>query len=145
MPNSKRATTIVPQQALFLMNSPMAVDVARRVVARPEFKGAKDDQGRIFAIYNILFQRQPKPGEIRFGYGFVKQELTKQPEVDALAPELSKKTAEVTKRIEERKKRDNDAMRPVQNSGEVIERKPLTTWESYAHALLFCNESSYVN
>ena len=30
MPNSKRTTTIVPQQALFLMNSPMAVDVARK-------------------------------------------------------------------------------------------------------------------
>jgi Protein of unknown function (DUF1553)/Protein of unknown function (DUF1549)/Planctomycete cytochrome C len=145
MPNSKRATTIVPQQALFLMNSPMAVDVARRVAARPEFKAASNDQARIFAIYNILFQRQPKPGEIAFGYGFIKQELQKQPEVDALAPELAKKTAAAIKRIEERKKRDNDAMRPVQNSGEVVERKPLTPWESYVHALLFCNESAYVN
>ena len=35
MPNSSRTSTIVPQQALFLMNSPMAIDVARRVTARP--------------------------------------------------------------------------------------------------------------
>src|SRR4030095_10673714 len=36
MPNSKRASTIVPQQALFLMNSPMSADVARAVVARAD-------------------------------------------------------------------------------------------------------------
>jgi hypothetical protein len=145
MPNSKRTTTVVPQQALFLMNSPMAVDVARRVIARAEFKTADSDQRRIFALYSILFQRQPRPGELAFGLNYIKQEKEKQPEVDAIAPELAKKTGEIAKRIEDRKKRDNDAMRPVQNSGEIIERKPLSAWESYAHALLFCNESAYVN
>ena len=75
----------------------------------------------------------------------MKQESQKQPEVDALAPEMAKKNGEIAKRIEDRRRRDNDAMRPVQNSGEIIERKPLTAWESYAHALLFTNESAYVN
>jgi hypothetical protein len=145
MPNSKRTTTVVPQQALFLMNSPMAVDVARRVIARPEFKTADSDQRRVFALYNILFQRQPKPSELAFAINYIKHEAQKQPEVDALAPELAKKTSEIARRIEERKKRDNDAMRPVQNSGEIIERKPLNAWESYAHALLFTNEAAYVN
>jgi hypothetical protein len=145
MPNSKRTTTVVPQQALFLMNSPMAVDVARRVVARPEFKAADSDQRRVFALYNILFQRQPRPGELVVALNYMKQEKAKQAEVDALAPEMAKKNGEVTKRIAERAKRDNDAMRPVQNSGEIIERKPLSAWESYAHALLFTNESAYIN
>jgi hypothetical protein len=145
MPNSKRSTTIVPQQALFLMNSPMAVDVARRVVARPEFKRADTDQRRIFALYNILFQRQPQPGELAFAMHFLKQEVSKQAEVDALAPEMAKKTGEVAKRVEARRQRDNDGLKPVQNSGEIIERKPLNPWESYTHALLFTNESAYVN
>ena len=35
MANSKRTSTVVPQQALFLMNSPMSVDVVRRIVNRP--------------------------------------------------------------------------------------------------------------
>jgi hypothetical protein len=35
MANSRRTTTLVPQQALFLMNSPMAVDMAREVTSRP--------------------------------------------------------------------------------------------------------------
>ena len=58
---------------------------------------------------------------------------------------MIKTHADVAKRVEDRKKRDNDAMRPVQNTGDIIERKPLTAWESYAHALLFTNESAYVN
>ena len=119
--------------------------MARRVVARPEFKRADTDQRRIFALYNILFQRQPQPGELAFGLNFLKQEASKQGEVDALAPEMAKKTGEIAKRVEARRQRDNDAMKPVQNAGEIIERKPLTTWESYTHALLFTNESAYVN
>jgi len=35
-PNTKRTSTIVPQQALFLMNSPFAAQVVQRVVTRPE-------------------------------------------------------------------------------------------------------------
>ncbi|MDB6154733.1 MAG: hypothetical protein JWL90_3186, partial [Chthoniobacteraceae bacterium] len=57
MPNSKRATTIVPQQALFLMNSPMAVDITRRILARPEVANAKNNAWRIMALYRIILQR----------------------------------------------------------------------------------------
>ena len=31
------------------------------------------------------------------------------------------------------------------NDGDIIERRPLSIWESYAHAILFSNESAYVN
>src|SRR6185503_10935038 len=65
MPNSKRTSTVVPQQALFLMNSPMAIDVARKILARPEVLNAPDNLGRIFAIYRVIFQRTPKPEEIQ--------------------------------------------------------------------------------
>ena len=145
MPNSKRTTTIVPQQALFLMNSPMAVDVARRVIARSEFQRADNDLRRVFALYRIMFQRQPAPMEIDMGIKFVQKEKFKQAEVDAMAPEIAKKNAEIQKRVDDLKKRDNDAKRAVQNEGDIIERKPLKPWEAYAHALLFANESSYVN
>ena len=41
MPNSLRTTTVVPQQALFLMNSPMSVDVARRMWPARSWRGAR--------------------------------------------------------------------------------------------------------
>ncbi|MEO6784784.1 MAG: PSD1 and planctomycete cytochrome C domain-containing protein [Chthoniobacteraceae bacterium] len=145
MPNSKRTTSIVPQQALFLMNSPMAVDVARRVIARSEFQRADNDLRRVFALYRIMFQRQPGPREIEIGINFVQKEKSNQAEVDAKAPEIAKKNVEIQKRVDDLKKRDNDAKRAVQNEGEIIERKPLKPWEAYAHALLFANEAIYVN
>jgi cytochrome c553 len=145
MPNSKRTTTIVPQQALFLMNSPMAVDVARRVVARSEFQRADNDLRRIFTIYRIMFQRQPYPREIEMGVAFVQKEKAQQADVDAKAPEIAKKNAEIQKRVDDIAKRDNDAKRAVQNKGDIVERKPLKPWEAYAHALLFANEAAYVN
>jgi len=145
MPNSKRTTTIVPQQALFLMNSPLAVDVARRVVARSEFQRADNDLRRVFALYRIMFQRSPKPTEIPIGLAFVQKEKSKQSEVEKMAPEIAKKNTEVQKRVDDIKKRDNDAKRAVQNEGNIVKRDVLTPWESYAHALLFANEAIYVN
>jgi hypothetical protein len=145
MPNSKRTTTVVPQQALFLMNSPMAVDVARRVMKRPDVLRADNDFRRITAIYKVLFQRQPKPAEAEFGLAFIKNEAKKQSEVDAMGAEIVKKNAQIVKRIEDRRKRDNDGKKEIQNEGDIVERKVLTTWESYVHALLFTNETAYVN
>jgi hypothetical protein len=145
MPNSKRSTTIVPQQALFLMNSPLAIDVARRVVARPEVQRADTDFRRVMAIYRILFQRQSKGPEAEAGIAFVRSEAKRQAEVDVLGAEIAKKTAQITKRIEDRRKRDNDGKKEIQNEGEIVERKVLSPWESYVHALLFANESAYVN
>ena len=145
MPNSKRTTTIVPQQALFLMNSPMAVDVARRVIARPEVAHAGTDLHRVFAIYSILFQRQPTMEEIKIGVSYVQNEAKKQPEVDAMGAELAKKNLEIAKRIEDRRKRNDDGKKTIENTGSIVERKTLNPWESYAHALLFANESAYIN
>jgi hypothetical protein len=71
MANSKRTATIVPQQALFFMNSPMAVDVARKVTSRPEFLAAKDDAARVAALYEVLLQRAPRPEEVALALEFV--------------------------------------------------------------------------
>ncbi|EDY18581.1 hypothetical protein CfE428DRAFT_3966 [Chthoniobacter flavus Ellin428] len=137
MPNSKRATSIVPQQALFFMNSPMVVDIARKMVARKEFAEATDDGGRIAALYRIIFQRTLRPEETKLGLAYVdnlKQTLGAAP---AVAPP-----------IENRRRGRNDpgdGRAPVRNAGEKVDRRPLTAWEQYAQALLFTNELVYLN
>ena len=142
MPNSKRTTTVVPQQALFLMNSPMTVDVARKIVARPEVTTAHADAFRIAAIYRVIFQRSPSAQEVRYAEQFLDGEAFKPsaPVVVASVPENAKG-----------KKRDKNAggkaerFGAIQNEGPKVERKPLTQWETYAQALLFSNEAAYVN
>lgn len=143
MTNSKRATSIVPQQALFLMNSAMSVDVARRVVARPEVAGARDDLSRVVAIYRVIFQRNPKPAELQMATKFLGLETTTPAEGGNVAADLKTTAKIVAKRAEAKK--SASGTKAIQNEGEIVDRRPLTAWETYAQALLFSNEAAYVN
>jgi mono/diheme cytochrome c family protein len=149
MPNSKRASTTVPQQALFLMNSAMSVDVARRIVARPEVYGANDTLSRVIGLYRVIFQRNPTQREISLGIDFVAAEARNQPKTTPTAQtadDNGKPNARLTANNGKKGgKRRAEATRPIENEGEIIERKPLTPWETYAQALLFSNEASYIN
>lgn len=145
-PNSKRTSTIVPQQALFLMNSPMSIDVARSVLARPEVAGTSTNLNRIVNIYKVVLGRTPKPTEIATAYDFIGKELREEGRVAASAKDMVEKAA---KKAADRAKRmgqmNNNGLAAIQNEGEMVERKPLTAWETYAHALLLSNEMAYVN
>lgn len=145
-PNSKRSTTIVPQQALFFMNSPMVMDVARSILARPEVLNSRDNLNRIFNIYRIVLGRAPKPAEINFALEFIGKESKLQPEVLTSAKEMidkqAKKAADRSKRMAAQ---SNEATSAIRNDGGMIERKPLTAWETCIHALLLSNEVVYAN
>lgn len=69
--SDKRPRTIVPQQALFLMNSPFVVEQARALVARPEVAGIESTDGRVTALYRTLFGRDPQPEELDVARQFV--------------------------------------------------------------------------
>jgi len=145
-PNSKRSTTIVPQQALFLMNSPMSIDVARSILMQPAVTRSRVPRDIVYAIYRTILGRTPKPNEEAAAYAFIGVEAREQERVVAAAKEMTEKAA---KKAEERAKRigqlSNNALSAIQNEGEMIERKPLTAWETFAHALLLSNEAAYIN
>jgi hypothetical protein len=147
MPNSKRTSTIVPQQALFLMNSPMSIDVARRINARADVAEAPDNLAKIFAIYRVIFQRAPKPQEIQLALSFVGTEAKNQPEAEEFQtggdrPKMERRRAALRMKMQQNRQA---ATRPIQNEGERVERKPLNAWETYTQALLLSNEAAYVN
>ena len=67
----QRFTTTVPQQALFLMNSPFVVQQAQGLVERPEIADEPDPARRVALLYRALYQREPTPDEIALGSQFV--------------------------------------------------------------------------
>ena len=140
MANSKRTSTIVPQQALFFMNSPMSVDVARKAVSRPEFTEAKDDVGRVKALYEVLFQRAPKATEVVLAKEFITVASASAPEAASKAAVKASKP-----RVVENKVGRGNQRAAIKNSGEMVDRKPLNAWEQFAQALLMSNEIVYVN
>ena len=70
--NPRRFYTTVPQQALFLMNSPFVIQQSRSLMERPELKAAGlGEEERIRKIYQLAFQREPTPTELQFGKEFL--------------------------------------------------------------------------
>jgi hypothetical protein len=139
MPTGKRYETTVPQQALFLMNSPLVIEQVRNVVNRAQFKEQKTDEDRIGYLYELFFQRLPMSEEIRSGLEFV---ATFQAQESTVSEALDVQSAagvagQVNPRKRSLERRSTAPSRGV--------RKPLTGWQEYAHALLLTNEASFVN
>jgi murein DD-endopeptidase MepM/ murein hydrolase activator NlpD len=133
LPSGRRHETTVPQRALFLMNSPLVVEQAKKLVTLADFNACQDDAKRIQFLYGKIYQRPPRPEEIRLGEEFVTQ------------------TPDPKKAVQ-----DDSPVRPISNDGkkfngkgkrgaEPKRRQPLNAWEEYAHALLQANEASFVN
>ena len=67
----RRFSTMVPQQALFLMNSPFVAEQARRLAARPEVAAPSNPEDRIRRLYGLALGRAPEPAEVALGVRFL--------------------------------------------------------------------------
>jgi hypothetical protein len=68
----QRGETIVPQQALFLMNHPFLVGRARAIAARPEVLAAPSHEDRVRTLFQLLYQREPSRPQIDMALALVK-------------------------------------------------------------------------
>ena len=66
-----RFRTTVPQQALFLMNSPFVLEQAKHVSERAEIGNGKSTEEKIRALYQIVLQRPPAREELELGEKFL--------------------------------------------------------------------------
>jgi hypothetical protein len=71
MVTGRRASTTVPTQALFLLNSPFVLDRARAVADSLTRRGDLDDCGRLSLLYRKLFSREPSEAEVRRARAFL--------------------------------------------------------------------------
>jgi mono/diheme cytochrome c family protein len=142
MPNGHRYETTVPQQALYLMNRPLVVEQARNLVERPDVVACATDEAKVRRLYEILYQRTPRPEEIQLGIEFVEDAATPEdtaPASAAAAP-LNFRKGNVGNQV----KAKREAALVARKAG-VRQMKPLTAWAEYAHALLLANEACFVN
>jgi hypothetical protein len=69
-----RFFTTVPQQSLFMLNSPLIERVTRQLAGRPDVGAAPDAAARIDRLYRLLFGRAPSADELADGAAFVAAE-----------------------------------------------------------------------
>ena len=142
LPTGRRHETTVPQQALFLMNSPLVVEQAKKLVTLADFNKCQDDESKIAFLYERVYQRTPQPEEVKLGLDFLSEKP--EPEKVASADDAVKMASN-----DEQRKRQKEKQLARQKMGKrgdnFKKREPLKAWEEYTHALLQANEASFVN
>ena len=112
----QRFSTTVPQQALFLINSPFVVHRAQDLVRRVSEPDQRSDTERVRSLYRLAYQREPDAREKELAMRYIaSQELT-----------------------ESGKSHDDSQSRPVSATG-------LTAWDRYAQVLLMSNEFVFLD
>jgi hypothetical protein len=67
----RRYSTLVPQQALFLMNSPFVAEQARLLSRRLEQEAVTNPEGQVRLLYLWTLGRAPEPHELSLALGFL--------------------------------------------------------------------------
>jgi mono/diheme cytochrome c family protein len=133
----KRYLTTVPQQALFMMNNPLVVELARKLVNESEFQELTNEDAKIKFLYERIFQRDPTDVEIKLASDFIDE---------SPAPEM------ISADTKEHLKEDRNAGNKKKKGGRPMtmaslrpgQLRPIGSWVKYAHALLQTNEAIFI-
>ncbi|HTG43097.1 MAG TPA: PSD1 and planctomycete cytochrome C domain-containing protein, partial [Verrucomicrobiae bacterium] len=68
----QRFNTTVPQQALYMINSPFLLEQARSLAQRPEIRQAHGRTAKVKALYETALQREPSAEELTLAEKFVR-------------------------------------------------------------------------
>jgi Protein of unknown function (DUF1553)/Protein of unknown function (DUF1549)/Planctomycete cytochrome C len=119
---AERPRTTVPQQALFVMNSPFVIEQARHLAERAKAAAPGDPAERVQALYRIALARAADPEEVELGLRFV-----------AAASAGSAAGS------------DGGAAAVTTNTQPAASSASSSAWNQYAQALLLTNEFMFVD
>jgi hypothetical protein len=150
VPTGKRFLTQVPQQQLFLMNSPLVIETARKLVHSTDFLALTTDELRVAALYIALFQRPPTPQETALCLRYVESNpggtSTEAPETEQSAKmsQVAERQAKMAENAQKNLRRKNAPQ--VEPGAEAFKsRAPLDAWTKLAHGLFQTNEAMFLN
>lgn len=148
-PNTKRTSTVVPQQALFLMNSPLVASVVQKISQRPEMIEAisreKNTEKGIVTAFKIVLQRTPTFEEKKAALEFLITEAKNQSQVTEAITPLAQQAQKMAENKYKQNLTSNNGRKAIVNQGTVTERTAFTPWEALIQALIFTNEAAYIN
>jgi hypothetical protein len=84
--SAQRFSTTVPQQALYMMNSPFVIEQSKKLAAREDVAKTQATGERIAMLYRVLFERAPTTAERELGEKFIARENAQPVETLASAP-----------------------------------------------------------
>jgi hypothetical protein len=151
VPTGKRFLTQVPQQQLFLMNSPLVIETARKLVHSPDFMSMSTDELRVASLYVSLFQRPPTPQETALCLKYVASnpggtslDTPAQTVQSERMSEVAERQAKLAANVADNLRRRN-APQVEPGAGAFKSRAPLDAWTKLAHGLFQTNEAMFLN
>jgi Protein of unknown function (DUF1553) len=76
--NPQRSTTSVPQQALYMMNSPFVIAQAEALTDAPDFSSTAPEERHVQMLYERVLARKATPAEVKIAVDYVKAAQTAQ-------------------------------------------------------------------
>jgi mono/diheme cytochrome c family protein len=151
VPTGKRFETQVPQQQLFLMNSPLVIETARKLTHSEEFVSQTSDELRVATLYVALFQRPPTEAETKLCLRYVEtnpggtslEGPASTPQSQRM-DEVAKRQAVVAENAERNLRRRN-APQVEPGAAAFKSRAPLDAWTKLAHGLFQTDEAMFLN
>ncbi len=142
----KRYETIVPQQALFMMNSPLVVEQARNIVNSSAFKNVSGNEARIKLLYDIIYQREPTDTEIKLGLSFLEDAGPLERPV-ATTVAAGQRRGPGQRRPQQQQQQQNKRGGAAMTLATIPPGAllPVGNWAKYTHALLQANEAMFIN
>jgi len=151
VPTGKRFLTQVPQQQLFLMNSPLVIETARKLVHSPDFMSMSTDELRVASLYISLFQRPPTRQETALCLKYVASnpggtslDTPAQTAQSERMSEVAERQAKLAANVAENLRRKNSPQ-VEPGAGAFKSRAPLDAWTKLAHGLFQTNEAMFLN
>jgi hypothetical protein len=129
MTTGERMLTTVPQQALFMMNSPFVVEQVKNLLARKDFPKDGVDEDKVRFIFRTAFQRPPTDKELVLARNFLSDD----------PPDIPDPSLEPQPGDDEKTK-----MRKAKALKELEPVKQLNVWERYTQTVLEGNELVFV-
>ena len=150
MPTGKRFLTQVPQQQLFLMNSPLVIETARKLTHTPDFLALSSDETRVASLYVDVFQRPPTPEEIKLCLRYVEANpggTATEVAATAQSAKASQYAAQQARQAEALavNLRRKNAPQVEPGAAAFRSRAPLDAWTKLAHGLFQTDEAMFLN
>lgn len=136
MSTGERLLTTVPQQALFLMNSPFIVQQVKNLLARHDFPSDAAPDEKVRFIYRTLFQRAPSDAEMQMAAAFVSAEDSAGQPGSLLAATNGAQPTGSEASSRAKKQDGNRKDEPSQK---------LNAWERYTQVMMLANETVFIN
>jgi cytochrome c553 len=151
VPTGRRFLTQVPQQQLFLMNSPLVIETARKLTHTSEFLEQTTDELRVGMLYIDVFQRPPTDAEVKLCLRYVESNpggtSTDAPAATAMSDKAQKQAENQAKLADNSMQnlRRKNAPQVEPGAAAFRSRAPLDAWTKLAHGLFQTDEAMFLN